>query len=43
MTLISDGKLNPFVDRVLPIERAAEAMSAIADRSVRGRTVLRVK
>ena len=43
MALISEGKLRPCVDRVLPIESAAEAMSAIADRSVRGRFVLRVR
>jgi NADPH:quinone reductase len=38
-----DGKLRPHIDRVLPLERAAEAMSAIADRSVIGRTVLSVR
>ena len=38
-----EGKLKPHVDRVLPLERAAEAMSAIADRSVIGRTVLSVR
>ena len=37
------GKLRPRVDRVLPLERAAEAMSAIAERSVIGRTVLSVR
>ena len=38
-----EGKLKPHVHRVLPLERAAEAMSAIADRSVIGRTVLSVR
>ena len=43
MAWISEGKLHPRIDRVLPLERAAEAMSAIADRSVRGRIVLQVR
>lgn len=43
MRWAGEGKLRPHVDRVLPLERAAEAMSAIADRSVIGRTVLSVR
>ena len=43
MGWISEGKLHPRIDRVLPLERAAEAMNAIADRSVRGRIVLRIR
>jgi NADPH:quinone reductase len=43
MQWAGDGKLRPYVDRVLPLERAADAMSAIADRSVIGRTVLTVR
>jgi NADPH:quinone reductase len=43
MQWAGEGKLKPHVDRVLPLERAAEAMSAIADRSVIGRTVLSVR
>jgi NADPH2:quinone reductase len=43
MQWADEGKLRPHVDRVLPIERAADAMSAIADRSVIGRTVLTVR
>ena len=43
MAWISEGKLHPRIDRVLPLERAAEAMSAIADRTVRGRIVLQVR
>jgi NADPH2:quinone reductase len=42
MLWIGEGKLRPRIDRVLPLERAAEAMSAIADRSVQGRIVLQV-
>jgi NADPH2:quinone reductase len=40
---VSDGKLRPHIDRVLPLERAAEAMSAIKNRSVAGRIVLQVR
>ena len=40
---VGEGKLHPRVDRVLPLEQAAEAMAAIADRSVQGRIVLRVR
>lgn len=40
---ISEGKLRPHIDRVLPLERAAEAMSAIENRSVAGRIVLQVR
>jgi NADPH:quinone reductase len=43
MRWVGEGKLRPRVERVLPLERAAEAMTAIADRSVIGRTVLSVK
>jgi NADPH2:quinone reductase len=43
MAWFGEGKLRPRVDRVLPLERAAEAMSAIADRSVQGRIVLKVR
>jgi NADPH:quinone reductase len=40
---VSEGKLRPHIDRVLPLERAAEAMSAIEKRSVAGRIVLKVR
>jgi len=40
---VSEGGLRPHVDRVLPLERAAEAMSAIENRSVAGRIVLKVR
>jgi NADPH:quinone reductase len=43
MAWVSEGKLRPHVDRVLPFEHAAEAMSAVADRSTQGRIVLRVR
>jgi NADPH2:quinone reductase len=43
MAWVGEGKLHPRIDRVLPLEAPAEAMSAVADRSVQGRIVLRVK
>ena len=43
MALVGDGRLRPRVDRVLPLEKAAEAMRALAERSVQGRIVLRVR
>jgi NADPH2:quinone reductase len=43
MAWVSEGKLRPHIDRVLPLEHAAEAMSAIANRSTQGRIVLRVR
>ncbi len=43
MALVGEGKLRPRVDRVLPLEQAAEAMRAVAERSVQGRMVLKVR
>ena len=43
MTLVGEGRLRPRVDRVLPLEQAAEAMRAVAERSVQGRIVLGVR
>lgn len=40
---VSEGKLRPRIDRVLPLERVAEAMSAIENRSVAGRIVLQTR
>ena len=40
---VSEGKLRPHIDRVLPLEAAADAMGAIANRSVAGRIVLAVR
>ena len=38
-----EGRLRPHIDRVLPLERAGEAMRAIADCTVQGRIVLQVR
>jgi NADPH:quinone reductase len=43
VALVGEGKLRPRIDRVLPLERTAEAMNAIAERSVQGRIVLQVR
>jgi NADPH2:quinone reductase len=41
--LLGKGAIRPHVDRVLPLERVKEAMRAIADRSVQGRIVLKIR
>jgi NADPH2:quinone reductase len=41
--LFGAGKISPHIDRVLPLEQFKEAMRAIADRSVKGRIVLRIR
>jgi len=33
MAWVAEGKLRPRIDRVLPLDRVAEAMSAVADRT----------
>lgn len=38
--LVASGDITPVIDRVLPLERAAEAHAAIAARAVIGRIVL---
>ena len=42
MTWVGEGKLCPHIDRVLPLERVADAMNAVANRSSQGRIVLQV-
>jgi NADPH:quinone reductase len=41
--LLAEGKIRPHVDRVLPLEQASEAMRAVADRTVQGRIVLKIR
>jgi NADPH:quinone reductase len=43
MSWVAEGKLRPRIDRVLPLEHAADAMRAIAQRSVKGRIVLQIR
>jgi NADPH2:quinone reductase len=41
--LLAEGKIRPHIDRVLPLEQAGEAMRAVADRTVQGRIVLKIR
>ena len=41
--LLAEGKIRPHIDRVLPLEQVKEAMRAVADRTVQGRIVLKIK
>ena len=43
MRLVAAGELRPCVQQVVPLGEVREAMRAIADRSVRGRIVLRLR
>jgi NADPH2:quinone reductase len=43
MESVAEGKLRPRIDRVLPLERAADALNAIAERNVQGRIVLQIR
>jgi NADPH:quinone reductase len=38
-----EGKIRPHIDRVLPLQQVMEAMRAVANRTVQGRIVLKVK
>ena len=40
MKLIADGKLKPVIDKVLPLEQAAEGLRLIQDREVIGKVVV---
>jgi NADPH2:quinone reductase len=43
MRLVAAGELHPCVQRVMPLGEVREAMGAIADRSVQGRIVLKMR
>lgn len=43
MQLLADGNIRPHIDRILPLEDAAEAMRAVANRTVQGRIVLKIR
>ncbi|SFJ91789.1 NADPH:quinone oxidoreductase family protein [Bradyrhizobium sp. cf659] len=43
MQLLADGKICPHIDRVLPLEEAGDAMRAVANRTVQGRIVLKIR
>jgi len=40
MTLIADGRMKPVIDKVLPLEQAAEGLRLIQDREVFGKVVV---
>ena len=40
MALIADGKMKPVIDKVLPLEEAAEGLRLIQDREVFGKVVV---
>jgi NADPH:quinone reductase len=41
--LLVEGKIRPCIDRVLPLEQVKEAMRAVANRTVQGRIVLKIR
>jgi NADPH2:quinone reductase len=41
--LLAEGKIRPHIDRVLALEQVKEAMRAVANRTVQGRIVLKIK
>jgi NADPH2:quinone reductase len=41
--LLAEGKIRPHIDRVLPLELVKEAMRAVANRTVQGRIVLKIR
>jgi len=43
MQWLADGQIRPHIDRILPLEEVAEAMRAVANRTVQGRIVLRIR
>jgi NADPH2:quinone reductase len=43
MQLLAGGHIRPHIDRVLALEGAAEAMRAVANRTVQGRIVLKIR
>ncbi|MGX4803743.1 NADPH:quinone oxidoreductase family protein [Bradyrhizobium guangdongense] len=43
MQLLAEGAIRPHIDRVLPLEEASEAMRGVANRTVQGRIVLKIR
>jgi NADPH2:quinone reductase len=41
--LLAEGKIRPHIDRVLPLEQVKEAMRAVANRTVQGRIVFKIR
>jgi alcohol dehydrogenase len=40
MDLIAQGRMRPLIDKVLPLEQAAEGLRLIRDREVVGKVVV---
>ena len=40
MDLIAQGKMKPVIDKVLPLEQAAEGLRLIQDREVIGKVIV---
>jgi NADPH:quinone reductase-like Zn-dependent oxidoreductase len=40
MDLISEKKISPVIDKVLPLEQAAEGLRMIRDREVLGKIIV---
>jgi NADPH:quinone reductase len=43
MQWLAEGKIRPHIDRVLPLHEIKQAMRAVADRTVQGRIVLKIR
>jgi len=43
MQLLAEGAIRPHIDRILPLEEARDAMRAVANRTVQGRIVLKMR
>ena len=43
MELLASGKIRPHIDRVLALDEVKQAMQAVADRTVQGRIVLKIR
>jgi NADPH2:quinone reductase len=43
MEWLADGKIRPHVDRILRLDEAKQAMQAVANRTVQGRIVLKIR
>jgi NADPH2:quinone reductase len=41
--MLAEGKIRPHIDRILPLEQVKEAMRAVANRTVQGRIVLKIR
>ena len=40
MQMIAEGKINPIIDEVLPLEKAAQGLKLIEDREVFGKVIV---